>query len=232
MPSPLLRLALVAVLALPTALPAQAASPFADDPVRVAVEQFLRNQNAGLPGKVTVQVLPPSGGRAPACEAPEPFLPSGKSGPGRVSVGVRCGGERPWTRYLQAQVSVQTTYYVAARALGPGEVLAPADLAAREGDLATLPRTVVTDPAQVTGTLTANRIAAGSPVRTDLLRQVAAVRQGQNVTVLVEGDGFRISGEGKALADAPAGSAVQVRMRGGQAVSAVVRGADTVVLRP
>jgi len=231
MPSPLPRLAILAILALPTALPARAASPFADDPVRAAVEQFLLNENAGLPGKVTVQVMPPSGGRAPACEAPQPFLPAGKPGAGRVSVGVRCGGERPWTRYLQAQVSVQTTYYVAARALGPGEQLGPADLAAREGDLATLPRTVVTDPAQVTGALTANRIAAGSPVRTDLLKQAPSVRQGQNVTVLVEGEGFRLTGEGKALADAPAGSAVQVRMRGGQAVSAVVRGADTVVIR-
>ncbi|AQV96541.1 flagella basal body P-ring formation protein FlgA [Cupriavidus necator] len=208
-----------------------AAGPFAEDPARVAVERFLLQQTAGLPGKVSVQVAPPSGGRAPECVAPDPFLPAGASPWGRVSVGVRCGGERPWVRYMQARVSVLTDYYVAARALGPGEPVSQADIEVRQGDLGTLPRAVITDPAQLAGAVTANRIAAGSPLRSDLLRKAIAVRQGQTVTVAVEGDAFQITSEGKVLADAATGNTVQVRLRSGQVVNGLVRSGDTVVLQ-
>lgn len=212
--------------------PAQAAAnPFTEDPARVAVERFLQQQTAGLPGKVSVQVAPPSGGRAPECIAPDPFLPAGAAPWGRISVGVRCGGERPWVRYMQARVSVLTDYYVAARALGAGEPVGQADIEVRQGDLGALPRAVITDPAQLAGAVTANRIAAGSPLRTDLLRKAIAVRQGQTVTVAVEGDAFQITSEGKVLADAATGNTVQVRLRSGQVVNGMVRSGDTVVLQ-
>ncbi|MGO4307226.1 flagellar basal body P-ring formation chaperone FlgA [Cupriavidus sp. RAF12] len=214
----------------PVAAPT-AATPFADDPARVAVEQFLQRQANGLPGKVSVQVVPPSGGRAPECVNPEPFLPPGAAPWGRVAVGVRCGGDRPWTRYMQARVSVLTDYYVAARAMAPGETISAADLEVRQGDLAALPRSVVTDPAQVNGAVAANRIAAGSPMRTDLLKKAIAVKSGQTVNVTVEGDAFQLTSEGKVLADAATGNTVQVRLRNGQVVSGLVRSGDTVVLQ-
>lgn len=220
-----------AYVANPIANPGAAASPFAEDPARVAVERFLLQQTAGLPGKVSVQVAPPSGGRAPECVAPDPFLPAGASPWGRVSVGVRCGGERPWVRYMQARVAVLTDYYVAARALGPGEPVSQADIEVRQGDLGTLPRAVITDPAQLAGAVAANRIAAGSPLRSDLLRKAIAVRQGQTVTVAVEGEAFQITSEGKVLADAATGNTVQVRLRSGQVVNGLVRSGDTVVLQ-
>ncbi|MFJ1258537.1 flagellar basal body P-ring formation chaperone FlgA [Cupriavidus sp. CuC1] len=227
--------ALLCVLAAGGTLPGGAGveqtSPFPEDPVRAAVEQFLERQTAGLPGKASIQVVPPSGGRAPDCPLPEPFLPPGASPWGRVSVGVRCAGERPWTRYVQARVSVVADYYVAGRNLMPGEAIDAADMEVRQGDLASLPRAVVTDPAQVTGAVAANRIAAGSPMRTDLLKKAIAVRQGQNVTVLVEGDSFQLSSEGKVMAEAAVGNNVQVRLKSGQVVNALVRSGDTVVLQ-
>jgi len=238
-----MRLALLAAGALPAASPLLAAPAqatpvampagnlFPEDPVRAAVEQFLMRQTAGLPGKASIQVQPPSGGRARECVSPEPFLPPGSSPWGRISVGVRCGGERPWVRYMQAHVSVLSDYFVAARALGPGEPVTPADLELRQGDLSTLPRAVITDPAQVVGAVTANRVAAGSPMRSDLLKKTIAVRSGQTVTVSVEGESFQITSEGKVLADAATGSAVQIRLRNGQVVSGLVRSTDTVVLQ-
>lgn len=227
--------ALLFALALPCATSAApAANPaatFPEDPVRVAVEQFLLRQTAGLPGKASVQVVPPSGGRAPDCQQPEPFLPAGASPWGRISVGVRCGGERPWIRYMQARVSVLSDYYVAARAIAPGETIEASDLELRQGDLAALPRAVITDPVQVAGAVAANRIAAGSPMRGDLLKKAIAVRSGQTVNVTVEGDSFQITSEGKVLADAAAGNTVQVRLRNGQVVNGLVRNGDTVVLQ-
>ena len=128
-----------------------------------------------------------------------------------------------WTRYVPAYVAVIGSYHVAARALNAGQDIAPADVALREGDLTVLPASVVTDPSQLLGMRTSNSIAAGAPIRRELLRGVVTVQQGQNIKVLLRGAGFVASAEGKAMTDAALGAMVQVKMQGGQTISGIVR---------
>lgn len=117
---------------------------------RVALA-YLQQQSAGLPGKVTITVAPAFPRGLAACTTLVPFMPPGARLWGRTSVGVRCAGERPWTLYLQARVSLEASYYLAAHQIEPGTVLTAADLTTRDGDLANLPRTIVTDASQGRG---------------------------------------------------------------------------------
>jgi flagella basal body P-ring formation protein FlgA len=190
---------------------------------RPVLEQFLANQTAGLPGRVSITIDTPMSGALPPCDQLEAFLPGGARLWGRVSVGVRCRSEQPWTRYVPAYVAVVGSYHVAARALQAGQDLAPADIALREGDLTALPASVVTDPSQLLGMRTSNSIAAGAPIRRELLRGVVTVQQGQNIKVLLRGAGFVVSAEGKAMTDAALGAMVQVKMQSGQLISGIVR---------
>ncbi|KVE33301.1 flagellar basal body P-ring formation chaperone FlgA [Burkholderia sp. TSV86] len=196
--------------------------------IRSAALAFLRQQAAGLPGKVTITVAPALPRGLAACTTLEPFLPTGARLWGRTTVGVRCAGERPWTLYLQAKLTVQATYYVAARALAPGDTLTAADLVARDGDLTLLPLAVITEPAQAVGASALTRVAAGLPLRRDLLKSAASVSIGQTVRVIASGPGFTISAEGSALGNAAPGQPVRVRMAAGQIVTAVVKDAATV----
>ena len=204
------------------------------EPVRMSgsaasvIENFLLIQMAGLPGKASISIDAPPSGELPQCAALEPFLPSGARLRGRVSVGVRCSGSQPWTRYVQAYIAVAGTYYVAARQIEVGQALTPADAAAREGDVTTLPASIVVDPAQLNGVITLNRIAAGAPIRRELLRGISVVQQGQNIKVITQGPGFVVSTEGKAMLDAAVGSIVQVKTPGGQLISGIVRSDGTV----
>ncbi|WP_287497107.1 flagellar basal body P-ring formation chaperone FlgA [Pandoraea sp. CB10b_02] len=191
--------------------------------VRQTAERFLREQTTGLPGRVTITVGDAVSERMPACSALEPFLPPGARLWGSTTVGVRCAGERPWTLYLQARVSINATYFVAARQINPGETIGPNDLSPRQGDLTLLPRTVATDAGQIVGTVAVNRITSGLPIRSDLLRSAIAVQQGQTVRVVSRGSGFEVSTEGQVLSRASAGDPVQVRTRAGQVVSGTVR---------
>jgi flagella basal body P-ring formation protein FlgA len=187
------------------------------------IEKFLMNQTAGLPGKVSIAIDTPRSGALPPCETLEPFLPPGARLWGRISVGVRCNTSQPWTRYVPAYVKVVGTYYAAARHIEAGQALTPADAEAREGDLTTLPASVVLDPAQLSGVIASNRIASGSPIRRELLRGASIIRQGQNIKVVTQGAGFVVSTEGKAMTDAAVGALVQVKMQGGQLLSGIVR---------
>ncbi|KVH68957.1 flagellar basal body P-ring formation chaperone FlgA [Burkholderia cepacia] len=207
-----------------------ATTPGQQDPesIRRAALAFLQQQIAGLPGKTTATVTTAFPRGLAACTTLEPFMPTGARLWGRTTVGVRCAGERPWTVYLQAKVTVQATYYVAARQIAPGEPLSAADLVARDGDLTVLPLAVITDPAQAIGSTALARISAGLPLRQDLLKSAASVSAGQTVRVVAAGPGFTISAEGSALANAAPGQSVRVRMAAGQIVTAIVKDAGTV----
>ena len=189
---------------------------------RPVIEQFLQEQAAGLPGRVVITLDTPMSGALPDCDTPEPFLPGGSRLWGRVSVGVRCHSGQPWTRYVPAYVAVHQHYYVAARPINAGQTLTQADAIRKEGDLAALPRGVITDTAQFDGVTALNTIASGAPLRRESLRAAIAVQQGQNIRLRTRGPGFVVSTEGKAMTSATTGSIVQIKTAGGQLLSGVV----------
>lgn len=194
------------------------------------IEQFFLRQTAGLPGKVTISIETPRSGALPPCEVAEPFLPAGARSWGRVSVGLRCISGQPWTRYVPAYISVVSSYYVSTRQIDAGQTLASTDFAAQEGDLTTLPASIIVDPAQLKGVMALNRIASGTPIRRESVRGVSILQQGQNVKVITRGAGFIVSTEGKAMTGAAIGALVQVKIQGGQLTSGIV-GPDGVVER-
>lgn len=189
------------------------------------VAAYMQTQTAGLPGKVGVRLEGRGTEALPACETtPEAFLPPGATPWGRVSVGVRCQAERPWTRYVQAHVSVEGSYFVAARVIDAGKPVGAGDIAERTGDLTRLPRSVVTSAAELTGVVAVNRIASGAPLRKEQVRGVTVIQQGQAVKVVAQGQGFVVTTEGRAMTGATVGAVVQAKTRDGRMVSGV---ADT-----
>lgn len=199
--------------------------------IRRAALAYLQQQSAGLPGKIDITVATVFPRGLAACTTLEPFLPTGARLWGRTTVGVRCAGERPWTLYLQAKVSVQATYYVAARQVGPGEMLTAADLIARDGDLTLLPQAVITDPAQAVGAVAMMRVSAGLPLRRDMLKSADAVTIGQTVKVVAQGQGFAISAEGSVMNNASPGQQVRVKTANGQIIQGIVKDGGTVEIQ-
>jgi flagellar basal body P-ring formation protein FlgA len=187
-----------------------------------AVERYLAAQAAGAPGVVRVHVEPATN-PLPPCSQLEPFLPTGVAAWGRLSVGVRCAGEHPWTRFLSARVRVDGAYLAAARALCPGEEVQSHDVEQRTGDLTALPRSILTDPVQLRAMRVVNPIPAGAPLRSELLRGEVVVHRGQLVRLTAEGTGFVASTDGQALADGAAGTQVKAKTVQGRVLSGTAR---------
>ena len=196
----------------------------ASSPLYTALNNFLRTQTQGLPGKVSFRISPLNARtQLPPCDAFEPFIPSGSKLWGKATVGVRCLGPSNWTIYTQVQISVTGNYLVAARSMAAGQVVGATDIVTRSGDLSTLPSTILTDQAQAVGKTVKLGFANGQPLRSDQLIAPWAIQQGQNVKTVYEGDGFNVSGEGKALNNAIEGQVVQVRTSSGQTISGIAR---------
>ena len=210
--------------------PAAQSLPGKQDPAVVmkTAEDFLRLQATGLPGHVTITVPPITPRGLAACDNLQAFMAPGAPVWGRTTVGVRCAGEKPWTIYVMARISVQATYYVASREILAGDVIQATDLLPRDGDLAVMPRAIVTDPAQAVGAVAQNRITPGVPVRTDLIRSVNAIQLGQTVKVVAQGEGFSISTDGSAMNNASPGQQVRVKTENGQTVVGTASGRGVV----
>ena len=216
-------LLLPALLASPPAL-AQT-SPRQDlATLRTVAEQFLQAQSAGLPGQVSITVgaLDQRMNLA-ACDAPLAFQQPGARAFGKTTVGVRCAAPTAWTVYIQAQVSVLAEYVAAGMPLAPGQAIEASQLVMVKGDLGSLPNGVLTDMAQAVGRTSSMAIAAGAPLRSDIVKARPVVQQGQAVRVVSGGRGFKVSTEARAIGNASEGQVVQARTQNGAIISGVAR---------
>lgn len=226
-----MKLALTTAFALAMSLSAQGAlaqqgAPARQDlgALRAIAEQYLQTQSAGLPGVVTVTVGAVDGRmQLAACPAPQAFQQPGARSMGKTTVGVRCTAPVAWTVYIQSQVSVMADYVAAAMPLAQGQQIEAAQLVMAKGDLGALPNGVVTDMAQAIGRTSSMSLAAGAPLRADLLKSKPVVQQGQSVRVVSGGAGFKVTAEAKAIGTASDGQVVQVRTPGGAIISGVAR---------
>lgn len=205
----------------------------ANELVTATVDQYLKSQTRGLPGKVsyTVGGLDPRTQLSP-CSAMEPFLPPGTRLWGKTNVGVRCLGPATWTVYVPVQISASGDYVVSVRPLAAGQPLSSADFVVRQGDLTQLPPGVVTDPAQAAGKTLKNSIGTGQPIRGDMLLAPFVVQQGQTVRLISQGPGFAVSNEGRALSNAAEGQVAQARTASGQVISGIARPGGIIEITP
>lgn len=155
--------------------------------------------------------------RLAPCERIEPQWPA--SAWGAVRVGLRCtAGPTRWHVHLPATVQVLAPGWVAAADLAAGTELAPAHLRRAEVDLAA--GGVVEQPLLLGRTL-ARPLAAGAPVRTTDLRARQWFAAGDVVQVVAVGRGYRVSGQGQAMAPGIEGQRVRVRTDSGRIVTGV-----------
>jgi len=192
--------------------------------LRAVAEQFLLTQAAGLPGEVSVKVgaVDPRTALA-GCPAPEAFLQPGARAWGKTTVGVRCTAPSVWTIFIQAQVNVKAEYVAAAVPLAQGQPVEQGQLMLVKGDIAAMPNGIITDMAQAIGRTPTVSLAAGTPLRLDTLKSKPVVQQNQAVRLVLNGNGFSVSSEGRAIGTAGEGQVVQVRTASGTVVSGTAK---------
>ena len=196
----------------------------AQTPLQSVVDNYVRTETQGLPGKVTYTISPlDRRTQLSPCDSFEPFLPAGSRLWGKSTIGVRCLGPSNWTVFIPVRVNVSGPYVVSARPMTAGHLIDADDVTVRNGDLNTLPSKAITDPAQAVGKTVKLGMAAGQPLRSDQLVAPWVVQQGYTVKTVSKGNGFSVSSEGVALANAVAGQAVQVRTPSGQTISGIAR---------
>ncbi len=194
-------------------------------------ERFARQQLEGSDARLSITHLDPKL-YLPQCSQLEAFLPSGGKLIGRSFVGVRCNGPTAWSINIPIQVSLSMDVVIAAHPLRAGQLIAADDLGSRRLDQEGMPSGVLTSPQQAIGRQPIVGIAAGLPLRADMLRAPLVIQAGQIVKLRVNGEGFQVSTEARALGQAAVGQNVAVRTASGQVVQGVAQGPGEVLASP
>jgi flagellar basal body P-ring formation protein FlgA len=216
-----------------TATPWAAAQPLAErnaKEIRATAQIFLESQVTGF-GKTRKVTVGQPDARALnlQCTAFQAFLPPGARAWGRIQVGMRCVTSTNWQIFVPAEIAVFGDYVAAARPLSAGQTIAQSDLTQTSGELTQLPATILTDSALAVGKTLTAPVGAGQPMRSDTLRSLPSIVAGQSVRIFVQGAGFQVASEGRAITQASEGQIAQARLPSGQLVSGFVdRGAIVV----
>ncbi len=230
MPSRLLSRSLLAI-ALAIALGASgAATASAELAERTRV--FLEQQV--LPGggelEVVVGEVDPRLSLAP-CAHVEPFVPPGARLWGRATLGVRCVDGATWTVYVPVQIKVYAPVQVAARPIPRGSIVGAGDTRLERLDLTQFHGGVYGAEDAIEGKTTVRALAAGEPIKRDLLRSPRIVEPGDAVRVVYDGATFAVSVEGKALSAAGDGESARVAVANGRVLTGVARPGKVVQVR-
>ncbi|MDR1889896.1 MAG: flagellar basal body P-ring formation protein FlgA [Zoogloeaceae bacterium] len=204
------------------------------DPVLEAVENFVRQELRDQPGRVSVTAGPlDSRLRLPACTSYQAYLPNPSTRlVGNASVGLRCLSPSRWSIFVPVKIAIETRYLAAATPLAAGQIVQAGDLAVLSGQLGNLPTSVLTDPAQAIGKTLKISLAAGQPLRSDVLTSPLLIQTGQTVLLVFRGAGFTATNEGRALNRAAEGQMVQVRTLSGTVVSGIAQANGTILVSP
>ena len=217
-------LALAAVTSARAEESAAAIAPALLDEVRgLALEQAAPAARSARV-EVTVGALDPRLRLAP-CDRIEPFLPTGMRLWGKSRVGLRCKeGRTAWTVYLPVVVKVWSRALVVPAGAAAGSVVADADLAEGDVDLAEEPTAVFVDRKAVVGRTLGQALRPGQAVRQANLRSRQWFAVGETVKVIAAGDGFALESVGQAVTNGIEGQPARVRTEGGRIVTGIATG--------
>jgi flagella basal body P-ring formation protein FlgA len=203
---------------------APAVAPGVLDEVRgLALEQATTAAH-GARIEVVVGALDPRLRLAP-CDRIEPFLPAGTRLWGKSRIGLRCKeGRTNWSVYLPIVVKVWAKALVVPAGAAANSVVADADLAEAEVDLAEESTPVFVDRKAVVGRTLAQSLRPGQAIRQGHVKTRQWFAVGETVKVVAVGDGFALESVGQAVTNGIEGQPARVRTEGGRIVTGVATG--------
>jgi len=152
--------------------------------------------------------------RLSRCNTPlETFAPRSKRSSGRLTVGVRCNGDKPWSLYVPGRLSLFEQVVVATREIPRGSRIGPDDLSLQRRDLSRLQRGYFLNPDQVLGQAAKRRITRDRPLSPGLVEIPPAVTRGSRVSIIAVMGGIEARTAGIALSDGRPGERIRIENR-------------------
>lgn len=143
--------------------------------------------------------------------APTAFLAPGARFQGKLSVGLRCTGKKPWTVYIPAHIKNYVNVITAAHSLPRGTQISDSDLVSTRQDISQLRGGYFTKNKNIVGKILKRSMPAGRAFSASTVKPPLLIHRGDEVVILASLGGLQVRVKGKALKDAALGERVPVR---------------------
>lgn len=194
-------------------MPAAAETESADS-LRQSVVNFLKAQTKERPEtdiEINVGRIDPRL-KLGACQTtPSVFLAPGAKLQGKLTVGLRCSGPKPWTVYIPAQIKIFANVIAAAQPLLRGSEISTADVMPIRKELSQLRSGYFTEKKAVVGKILTQNLSAGHAITPKRIKAPILVHRGEKVTIVASVGALKVKGKGEALRNAAQGELVSVR---------------------
>ncbi len=144
-------------------------------------------------------------------ESPMAFLAAGAKLQGKLTVGLRCTGPKPWTVYVPAHIKIFANVIAAAQPLLRGSEISATDIIFVRQELSQLRSGYFIKTESVIGKVLTQNLSAGHAITPKRVKAAFLVRRGEKVTIEVSIGTLKVRGKGEALKDAARGELVSVR---------------------
>lgn len=225
------QLAMLAILVSPAIL-ASTPKLQAQEPLRQLAKEYLQQQlstSNRTDTEISIGRLDPRL-RLSACEGKtSAFLPAGSKLRGKVTVGIRCQGDKPWTLYIPTNIKVYVDVIVASQPVARETRLTKNDIVSFRKEVSNYHSGYLTKPDQVIGKVTKRSLNEGDVFTNRNLKAPLLVHNGEEVTIIASVGSIQVRSKGKAMKDAAKGEKLKVRnIRSKRLVEAVVLSPGTV----
>ncbi len=195
------------------------------DNIRAVVTEFLASNSRHSQTPPTIDVSPLDRRlKLARCSRPlKAFLLPASRSFGRVSVGVRCKGKRPWTIYTSALVKLFKNVVILSERLERGTEIMTHHLSLKRIDISTLRAGYLVAPKQAIGKKLKRTQQAGSVLNQRQLTTPFMVKKGGAVTIIASNKRLSIRMSGKALSSGAKGDRIRIKnIKSGKIVEAKV----------
>jgi flagella basal body P-ring formation protein FlgA len=186
-------------------------------------QQYLQMKYSNDPDTIIKVQAPEDSTNLTDCQKIEFSTNTSKPTNGNLRLRAQCVRPEAWTVYLSANIVQKKSFYVAKVKMDPGHVINESDIELKKDFSDNLPFGVVSDPQLLIGKSVTTNINAGTPLTGSGVKNEYVINSGQNVKIIIGGQGFRINAEGKAMNSATVGQNVQVKMASGQIINGIAR---------
>ncbi len=180
--------------------------------IREAVKTFIAGEHRGEKiSDIQVGHLDPRLRLVRCDRALDTFRSNGSRGYGAVTVGVRCQGAKPWTLYVSANIVAYGTVYTLAVSRPRGAILTRNDLKPVTRNLAELRPGYIDKAEDAVGMALRRPLRMGEILDTNALKRPTLVKRGEQVQVVAQSGGIRVSSKGTALEDGARGDRIRIK---------------------
>ena len=150
--------------------------------------------------------------RLSLCDRPlDAEYPSSSRRGGRLTVNVKCNGNKPWTLYVPVQVKVMQDVVVLSHALSRNSIIAQSDLQIEQRDINRMNSGYFSDPQKVIGKIIKRSVGGGLALSPAYVESQKLVKRGQQVILLAETRGITVKMAGTAMENGGSGERIKVK---------------------